>query len=147
MCCIMRQCFGVGTSYGSWLGLTIPARGGMSQLGDSHRTEGTTEFYHSCLGPGAKRVWWNVFPSSVTVFGCKPARESHQCYSYQRGPLGGGEVAADCHLVSLPQVGAWTRATWVWAQCRADRGSTGCPLGPKMPGLEVTVMVYDNDLE
>jgi hypothetical protein len=21
----MRQCFGVGTSYGSWLGLTIPA--------------------------------------------------------------------------------------------------------------------------
>jgi hypothetical protein len=25
--CIMRQCFGVGTSYGSWLGLTIPAQG------------------------------------------------------------------------------------------------------------------------
>jgi hypothetical protein len=25
--CIMRQCFGVGTSYGSWLGLTIPAWG------------------------------------------------------------------------------------------------------------------------
>jgi hypothetical protein len=24
--CIMRQCFGVGT-YGSWLGLTIPALG------------------------------------------------------------------------------------------------------------------------
>jgi hypothetical protein len=27
MCCIMRQCFGVGTSYGSWLGLTTPAKG------------------------------------------------------------------------------------------------------------------------
>jgi hypothetical protein len=25
--CIMCQCFGVGTSYGSWLGLTIPAYG------------------------------------------------------------------------------------------------------------------------
>jgi hypothetical protein len=25
--CIMRQCFGIGTSYGSWLGLTIPAWG------------------------------------------------------------------------------------------------------------------------
>jgi hypothetical protein len=25
--CIMHQCFGVGTSYGSWLGLTIPALG------------------------------------------------------------------------------------------------------------------------
>jgi hypothetical protein len=25
--CIMRQCFGVGTSYGSWLRLTIPAYG------------------------------------------------------------------------------------------------------------------------
>jgi hypothetical protein len=25
--CIMRQCFGVGTSYGSWLGLTIPCLG------------------------------------------------------------------------------------------------------------------------
>jgi hypothetical protein len=25
--CIMRQCFCVGTSYGSWLGLTIPAYG------------------------------------------------------------------------------------------------------------------------
>jgi hypothetical protein len=23
--CIMHQCIGVGTSYGSWLGLTIPA--------------------------------------------------------------------------------------------------------------------------
>jgi hypothetical protein len=30
--CIMRQCFSVGTSYGSWLGLTILLRGGMSQL-------------------------------------------------------------------------------------------------------------------
>jgi hypothetical protein len=27
MCCIMRQCFVVGTSYGFWLGLTIPAQG------------------------------------------------------------------------------------------------------------------------
>jgi hypothetical protein len=25
--CIMRQYFGVGTSYGSWLGLTTPAYG------------------------------------------------------------------------------------------------------------------------
>jgi hypothetical protein len=25
--CIMRQCFGVDTSYGSWLGLTILAYG------------------------------------------------------------------------------------------------------------------------
>jgi hypothetical protein len=25
--CIMRQCFGVGTSYGFWLGLIIPAWG------------------------------------------------------------------------------------------------------------------------
>jgi hypothetical protein len=25
--CIMHQCFGVGTSYGSWLGLTIPTWG------------------------------------------------------------------------------------------------------------------------
>jgi hypothetical protein len=25
--CIMRQCFGVGTSYGSWLGLAILALG------------------------------------------------------------------------------------------------------------------------
>jgi hypothetical protein len=25
--CIMRQCFGVGTSYGSWLGLTTIAYG------------------------------------------------------------------------------------------------------------------------
>jgi hypothetical protein len=25
--CIMCQCFGVGTSYESWLGLTIPAQG------------------------------------------------------------------------------------------------------------------------
>jgi hypothetical protein len=25
--CIMRQCFGVDTAYGSWLGLTIPAYG------------------------------------------------------------------------------------------------------------------------
>jgi hypothetical protein len=30
--CIMRQCFGVGTSYGSWLGLTTLLRGGMPQL-------------------------------------------------------------------------------------------------------------------
>jgi hypothetical protein len=30
--CIMRQCFGVGTSYGCWLGLTTLAWGGMSQL-------------------------------------------------------------------------------------------------------------------
>jgi hypothetical protein len=27
MCYIMRQCFGVGTSDGSWLGLTIHALG------------------------------------------------------------------------------------------------------------------------
>jgi hypothetical protein len=27
MCCIMRQCFGVGSSYGSWLGLTTLASG------------------------------------------------------------------------------------------------------------------------
>jgi hypothetical protein len=25
--CIMRQCFNVGTSCGSWLGLTIPVQG------------------------------------------------------------------------------------------------------------------------
>jgi hypothetical protein len=25
--CIIRQCFDVGTSYGSWLGPTIPAQG------------------------------------------------------------------------------------------------------------------------
>jgi hypothetical protein len=25
--CIMHQCFNVGTSYGSWLGLTIPTLG------------------------------------------------------------------------------------------------------------------------
>jgi hypothetical protein len=30
--CIMCQCFSVGTSYGSWFGLTILAWGGMSQL-------------------------------------------------------------------------------------------------------------------
>jgi hypothetical protein len=30
--CIMHQCFGVDTSYGSWLGLTTLLRGGMSQL-------------------------------------------------------------------------------------------------------------------
>jgi hypothetical protein len=30
--CIMHQYFGVGTSCGSWLGLTISLRGGMSQL-------------------------------------------------------------------------------------------------------------------
>jgi hypothetical protein len=27
MCCIMRQCFSVGTLYGSWLGLTTLAQG------------------------------------------------------------------------------------------------------------------------
>jgi hypothetical protein len=27
MCCIMCQCFGVGTSYGSWLGLTTHVSG------------------------------------------------------------------------------------------------------------------------
>jgi hypothetical protein len=31
--CIMRQCFGIGTSYGSWLGLTIPAYGWDVTLG------------------------------------------------------------------------------------------------------------------
>jgi hypothetical protein len=35
--CIMRQCFGVGTSYGSWLGLTI---GLGYKMGDKNNSKG-----------------------------------------------------------------------------------------------------------
>jgi hypothetical protein len=51
--CIMRQCFGVGTSYGSWLGLTIPVRGGMS-----HKVSHTN--VPSCS------MWFRQFTKYVT---------------------------------------------------------------------------------
>jgi hypothetical protein len=86
---------------------------------------------------------WVYGTSSLAVSLSSTAKllEDHIDTVTTSGVCWGYMIGIGCHPVTLPGVRGRAGATWIWAQCRPDRGSGGCFVGLGLPGLRLTGVI------